>query len=219
MDNGENTPMTFVQKLENYWYHYKWHTILAVFALCVIAVCTSQCATKSETDVMIMYAGNFKVVTESASTPLKGVMSQDYNGDGENRVEVFQLIFAISGEDGEYEYVDAVSQTEEMQRLDIEFSSGNSVVYILHPYIYRQYKNLMCPLSQVLSEVPEGAADECGIPLSALRAYSETALGVYPADSILCVRNMRTEKNFISRPDNEEYYKNNLRFFRELVEY
>ena len=129
MDNK----MTFVQKLENFWYHYKWHTIIGVFALCTLAVCISQCSSRREPDAMIMFAGNFKVATETGLQPVENVMSGDYNGDGEKRADIFQLVLVISGEDGEYEYYDPVSQTEEIQRLDIEMSSGNSVVYILHP--------------------------------------------------------------------------------------
>ncbi len=219
MNNGENTKMTFVQKLENYWYHYKWQTIIGIFALCTLAVCISQCSSRSEPDAMIMFAGNYKVLNETRDVPLEAVMSEDYNGDGEKRADVFQLVLVISGNQDGYEYYDPVSQTEELQRLDIEFSSGNSVVYILHPYIYSQYRNVMRPLSEVLTEVPEYAIDEYGIPLSALAAYELTTLNAYPADAILCVRNMRTEDNFITRADDKEYYENNVKFFRELVEY
>lgn len=219
MDNGENTKMTFVQKLENYWYHYKWQTIIGIFALCTAATCVSQCSSRTEPDAMIMFAGNYKVLSETREIPVEDVMSEDYNGDGEKRVDVFQLVLVISGDNGEYEYYDPVSQTEELQRLDIEFSSGNSVVYILHPYIYSQYRNLMRPLEDVLTEVPEYALDEYGIELSELAAYESTTLNAYPADAVLCVRNMRTGDNFITRADDKEYYENNVKFFRELVEY
>lgn len=44
--------------LENYWYHYKWHTLAAIFIIIVVVVCTLQMCSREEIDVQIMYAGN-----------------------------------------------------------------------------------------------------------------------------------------------------------------
>lgn len=218
MKKGE-MQMTFLQKVENYWYHYKWHTLLGSFALILALVCIVQCAGNNESDAMIMYAGNFKVADEYRERPLESIMKEDYNGDGEKQIDVFQLVFNITEVGGEYEYYDVVAQTEELQRLEIEFTSGSSVIYILHPYIYSQYRNIMRPLSEVLDEVPEYAVDEYGIPMSELVSYMTTTLNFYPENSILCIRKKRETNNLISRPDDDEYYENNVKFFRDIVEY
>ncbi len=218
MDNNK-IQMTFVQKIENYWYHYKWHTIIGVFAFVIALICITQCAKKVEYDAMIMYAGNFKIAEEYREKTLENIMSEDYNGDGEKLVSVFQLVLNIAGKDGEYEYFDPVAQNEEIQRLEIELSAGDSVIYILHPYIYEQYKTMMRPLDQVLDQVPEYAIDEYGLPISEMFSYMNTTLNFYPENSIVCIRNMRTENTLVSRKDDPEYYENNVKFFRDLVEY
>ena len=215
----EKSGMTFVQKLENYWYHYKWHTILGAFALCVILVCTVQCASRREADAMVMYAGNFVVAQEYREKSFESIMSADYNGDGKKVVDVFQLVLNIVEVDGDYAYYDPVAQNEELQRLEIELSTGNSVIYILHPYIYEQYKDRMRPLSEVLDTVPDYAVDDRGVPVSELVAYMTTTMNFYPENSILCIRYERTDNNLLTRADDPQTYANTLRFFREIVNY
>lgn len=210
--------MTFTEKIENYWYHYKWPTIIGAFFIIVIAICTVQCATNKDADAMIMYAGNYAVPDDYKERSLEGIMKKDYNGDGEKRVDVFQLVLNVVEKSGEYEYYDAVGQNEELQRLEIEFYTGQSVIYILHPYIYEQYRNVMMPLSEILGEVPDGVAyDDRAIKLSELPSYSETTLGFYPEECVLCIRNKRTQDNLVSRKDRDEYYEANKRFFCDIV--
>ena len=217
---SEQNEMTFVQKLENFWYHYKWQTIIGVFFLVTITVCTVQCARNSDADVMIMYAGNYAVADSYREGSLENLMSEDYNGDGEKRCDVFQLVLNIVERGGEYEYYDAVGQNEELQRLEIEFYSGQSVIYVLHPFIYEQYKNVMADLSDVLENVPEDAMyDSKALKISSLDAYANTTLGFYPGECVICIRNMRKEDNLITKADKPEYYSANVRFMNELVSY
>ena len=47
----------FVSWLENYWYHYKWITLVVAFLVVVVAVCTIQSCTAKSSDINITYAG------------------------------------------------------------------------------------------------------------------------------------------------------------------
>lgn len=221
-----NTNMTFIQKLENFWYHYKWHTILGTFFAVLIAVCAVQCAGRSEPDAMVMYAGRIKNMIIPSSdnreeTMEDDVMSEDYNGDGEKKVEFFQLIIPISDVGGNYEYDDAVAQTnnQERQRMYTEVATGTSVVYLLHPFLYDEVKDMgvLRPLSEVLDDVPEYAVDEYGIPVSELIAYKRTNLRYFPENCILCIRYERT-KGAVN-PDDPGFYENNVRYFNDIVNY
>ena len=42
------------EKLENFWYHYKWHTITAVFVIVVGVILTLQLCTKVDFDLLFM---------------------------------------------------------------------------------------------------------------------------------------------------------------------
>ena len=53
------------EKLENFWYHYKWHTIAGLFAVICIVILTFQLCTKTSYDVNIIYAGEKSISTSS----------------------------------------------------------------------------------------------------------------------------------------------------------
>ena len=46
------------EKLENFWYHYKWHVIIIAFFVFVGAVSFTQCTQREEGDVTIVFAGS-----------------------------------------------------------------------------------------------------------------------------------------------------------------
>ena len=47
----------FLTRLDNFWYHYKWHSIAALFAVLVIIIIAVQISSKPSYDIHIMYAG------------------------------------------------------------------------------------------------------------------------------------------------------------------
>lgn len=56
---GEVTPpSTLKEKIQNFWYHYKWHSIVSIFLVAVVLVCTLQLCSKTEYDSYILYAGS-----------------------------------------------------------------------------------------------------------------------------------------------------------------
>ncbi len=57
-ESGEAPKQSFSKWLDNYWYHYKWHTIAVVFVIIVAIVCTVQLLNRSEYDAVIAYAGS-----------------------------------------------------------------------------------------------------------------------------------------------------------------
>ena len=223
----EKIRMTFVQKLENYWYHYKWHTLFGIFMVIIFGVCITQCASKTEPDAMVLYAGRLKnMITPSEDyrePSFESILDEDYNGDGEKIAEVFQLIIPIAEIGGEYELDDKAAQTNnsEYQRFYTEIATGNCVIYMLHPLLYEDVKEkgILRPLSEVLDEVPDYAVDEYGIPISELIAYRRTALRYYPEDCIICIRHERKKGSGAITYDDPEMYENCVKFFNDVIEY
>lgn len=92
---------------ENFFYHYKWHSIVALFLVCVILFCTLQTCTKTTFDSYVIYAGgkNLRVYDEAAGETLYrplcnaiGRYTEDFDGDG-NRHVSFLDIYLPSGEE------------------------------------------------------------------------------------------------------------------------
>lgn len=77
--------MTFKQKIENYWYHYKWHTIITVFFIITGLVCLVQCSTKEKPDDKALLYVNQNLLDNAANRLSEelGRYIDDYNQNGE----------------------------------------------------------------------------------------------------------------------------------------
>jgi hypothetical protein len=98
----ENTG--FSAWLDNFWYHYKWHTIIALFVVFVVTICTLQMCRKEESDVYVLYGGGkyisrqvedgnfceFDVITSSFKN-----ITKDYDEDGKIK-PLFYNIYLLS---------------------------------------------------------------------------------------------------------------------------
>ncbi len=74
------------QKLDHFWFYYKWHTIIALFAVFVLTVCFVQSCSKIGYDVAVLYAGPYEFNTgesELMASKLNEVLPRDFNKDGE----------------------------------------------------------------------------------------------------------------------------------------
>ena len=97
-------------KLDNFWYHYKWHTIITLFVVIVITVCAVQCAGNTDYDIQVLYAGNHHFARTASdggfSDYLETVSSfsdlaDDYNEDGEVNVSFLDLYCLKRGDRAE----------------------------------------------------------------------------------------------------------------------
>lgn len=93
--------------LENFFYHYKWHSIAALFLIFVILFCTLQTCTRTTFDSYVIYAGgkNLRIYDEAAGEalyrPVCNAMDKyvsDFDGDG-NRHVSFLDIYIPSGKE------------------------------------------------------------------------------------------------------------------------
>ena len=73
----------FLKWFDNFWYHYKVHTIIVLFALFVLIVCVLQtCTSSSGGDITIMYAGRGYMTTEQREgvrSVFNAVMPDDFD--------------------------------------------------------------------------------------------------------------------------------------------
>ncbi len=83
-------PVTFKDKLQNFWYHFKVHTILIAVSAVIIAIVTVQCATRERFDFSVLYF----TYTPALDIQLDGVeeyfekYASDLDGNGEVNVQV-----------------------------------------------------------------------------------------------------------------------------------
>ena len=228
----------FTKWFDNYWYHYKWTTIITVFVLFVVLVCTLQTCNKDKNDVSVLYAGpeyfmfNGEGVANIESA-LEYVLPDEAVGkDGKKQVAlVYHQIFSeeeikkIKEEavkNGEEAYIDAGFNSQNLQAFQNLILAGEYSVCLLSPYLYEMvgasggFRNL----SDVLGYTPEGAIDDTGIRLC------DTEFGRYypgvkdlPKDTILCLRSDVSVGTFLGGKKNEDQYKKSEMLFRAILEF
>lgn len=145
----QTAPVTFRAKWENYWYHYKFFTIIACILVVFVGYCIYSVVTKEKYDVAIMFvsAPEYQVQdTEPLETELKSY-AEDYDENGEINISVDGLTYDPEGETTNMDYYTAIQA-----RFTVSFSEGINLVYIMDETIYDLTKNTLHVEYEDLSE-------------------------------------------------------------------
>lgn len=121
---GENKvkPKGFKAKIENFWYHYKYHTIIFAVVFVTLAVSITQCCFKPDYDYKIIVATRSMTLSTpqlEAMTKELAKYGKDLNGDGE--VNLLLVDCTVDGNTSDYQSL--VAKQQKLQALlmtDIE---------------------------------------------------------------------------------------------------
>ena len=191
----------FIKKLDNFFYHYKWHSIIAAFLAIVLLVCCVQTCSKEKYDIEIMYAGPYdfyhNVQTRLDIESAFSDAAADAYGNANAKAN---LIFAWVDEEYESTNVPMFGQTSQNGR-DIytgEIQAGSILIYLLSPDLFYDtyYQNGFMPIDELIPDLPDdvyykndkGQINRCGILLSATSLGDDVGFSNLPKDTILCIR-------------------------------
>lgn len=195
----------FLKWLENYWYHYKWHTIIISFFVVVIAICAVQSISTTKYDVVVTYAGPQALNAEQRKQfdeVLCSILPPDSKGKTDKKAtlnmfrifseEQIKQITSETDSTGANGYVDRASNAEEFKTYTTHLSTGESSVYLLDPSLYEKLpEEHRVPLAELFGEdLPRGAmADGYGIRLGDTLFYKTSkVISTLPADTIICLK-------------------------------
>ncbi|MBQ9080234.1 MAG: hypothetical protein IJY27_04095 [Clostridia bacterium] len=223
----------FLKWLDNYWYHYKVPTIIVLFSLFVVIVCTFQmCTTSEKYDVTVLYTGPYLMTSSERSgviNVLNTAMSEDLDQDGHKSVELitYQVMSeqqlrdmaAETDENGKPLYeVNRTYYTKEYENYSNMMMTGEFAVCMLDPWLYEGLANAdrLKKLTDVFGEIPEGAVGEYGVRLgdTALYQYYD-ALKILPEDTVVCL----LLPYVFGANSKEETYAKSIQMFRDMVEF
>lgn len=220
---------------DNYWYHYKWQTLIALFFIVFIAVSVQQCASNVDDDVTILYAGPVQFTgnqTLEMSSALKAVMSEDYNGDGVLQAEIYSILLLTDKQvedaktnanaDGEVLVYNQQTLNDNRTKFSTQIFAGETVICLLDPNWYSDvYKSGgFAKLKDILGYEPDYMIDECSVYLKDTPfAQYFTAMQAFPDDTILCVRTLSTVTSFLSQSSQQQNYENQLDMFRCIMNF
>ncbi len=97
-------PKTPKEKWDNFWFQYKWHTIIIVALAAVLSVLIAQCATRTVYDYEVVYFSYTATLDEQVKliADYLTLDAEDLNGDGEVNVQVVNCSFSKTSGDVQY---------------------------------------------------------------------------------------------------------------------
>ena len=221
--------------LDNFWYHYKWVTLVTAFFTVTLLIIIIQMITKTNPDSNILYGGPAVLTanqTKEIENAFNALLPEDFNGDGE-KITSLQAITLMTKEQIAKAEAEAAENSsvfvynpQSLENNKTSFStqlfSGEYVICLIDP---EQYKNAykaggFAPLSELFGEnnIPEYAYDDCALLLSETN-FSKffTAISVFPDDTLICVRKISSVSAIKGKSKAEREYNNQLRLFYSII--
>lgn len=228
----------FSEKIENFFYHYKWHTIVALFLVFTIVVCSFQMCSKVEYDIHIMYAGG-RDIKKTASEgdiseyqKLNGAILQytsDFNNDGSRNSNLLTL-YVPSAEDlesiknsGAGLEPNTALILDNTKMLDQYILYGEYVVCFLSEDLFLQYCSKELRLFAEIKPFTNGNDEDYeyvnpyGIKLGSTELYSKAGMQLLPENTVICLRVYSDVYSRFNKADNEENYLRSQELLRNML--
>ena len=239
--DGEIKPSSpLITRLENFWYHYKWHTIVALVILIMATVLILQTCSRVSYDAYILYAGPYEIKKTSqngdiapyseALSSLKRVC-EDYDNDGNVNVTL-QNLFVLNNEEAEELYdlnpgysVNTTLVQEDTKSLSQNMLYGDYYLCFLSERLFLEYEEryggaMFCPVSDYLS--PDGEyelASAGGVYLRSLGIYSLPEICNLPEDTVVCLRSLSEVSSKLNKSESREAFSRGEDVFKNILEY
>lgn len=126
--------MTAGQWLENYWYHYKWHTVIGLFLVLTLAVGITQCALRTQYDQNCVLYCN-RTVSDNASLALQQELTAlipDSDGNGQALFEVYNVSYDADNTSPQS------ADFSNAQKIMVLCSTADYVLYAVDEYGYNR---------------------------------------------------------------------------------
>ena len=193
----------FLKWLDNYWYHYKWPTVVAAFFLFVGIVCFAQCSTREQGDATVTFAGGYTMTAEEHAKILDVLNAiAPEKADGEGQMSVLLSAYSIytedelkkayTDEDGKldvYAYNNAKQVSKDhLNTFGTYVMTGESAVWLVSEYVYevQNLQKIAVPLSELYETVPVSAYDGYAIRLADTELYQYyDVLKILPEDTLI----------------------------------
>lgn len=196
-------PRTFKERLQNFWYHYKWPTIIAFILLIVIVGASASTCVREDFDISVMIAGPVELGGQTTRDIANSVetLSKDYDENGEASVGVNVLYIAnyedLRDSDNPVSGNLAALSKQNRETFQLEVMTGTYLICILSEELWKEVNDAdgFLPITDYL---PDGDAYEnatyyggdvkTGIRLGDTDFGSMLGVSTLPDDMILCIR-------------------------------
>ena len=224
--NGLNTTeKSFGKKLDNYWYHYKWHTIVGAILAVFILICTVQMCSKDRYDCHLLYAGPAvfgQQAHQEAVKTLSTLLPGDYDGNGRLTPD-FTMVTYVSPDRAAdyvangYNYDPGINR-QSKQTFSAELMNGQCLIYFMDLSLYedtREY-GYFVPLTDIFASSPACAYDEYALTYRDTPFAKQNPALSFPSDTVVCLR-VKSSVSGKTVRDWEDVYAFHVEMFQNLV--
>ena len=246
MEENRNTDtygqatMSFKEKWENYWYHYKWHTIVAVVTLIMFTVLILQTCQREEYDVHAVYAGShrFSRLSQDGDIPKYNSMlttlkkfTSDHNGDGAVSVDLRDLYVMTEGEIAELLSKDPDADINESLIAEDTDTLGTLLLYseyflvFISEELFMSYEATyegalfeeIAQYTDTDSGIEYEYASSHGIYLGSLPFHEEAEVCDLPANTVVCIRKLSEVASALDKNGNTEHHNRAEQMLRNIL--
>ena len=241
-ENKEAAPVAkrgFSVWLDNFWYHYKWQTIIAIFAIVIVTVCTLQMCDKESYDSYILYAGDKEIsrtgkdgdITTEYETFLASLsrIAPDRDGNGVKNVSLKDLFLLTSSQLEEAEKledkeVNYVLQNNNMEMFSTTITYSDYFLCFLSKELYEENKTIdgISVFENLTSSVSGSSAvlyDDFALLLSSTAFYSLPGICELPEDTVVCVRAVSPLASQFNGEKSQKHHDAAMEAFKNIVNY
>ena len=222
-------------KLENFWYHYKWHTIAAVAAVVIIAICVAQFVRQKDYDIYVMYAGgeSFSRKSENGDIPEYNMFvnalkahAEDYDGDGEVLLSLSDLFIPSPEEKAELGAdADFSSMSSDVKTLNDRMLYSEYYVFFVSKYVFDEYHvrsdtEMFAPIARYCPEGNDFRFEgESAVYLASTPLYELPTFSSMPEDTLICIRINSEISSRFGKKKNAEIYRRSEEYLTSLLSY
>jgi len=193
-----------IKWLDNYWYHYKWVTIIVGVFAAILIFCIVNTGSGIEDDIQILYAGP-DVLTDTQVEQMErsfaDLLKEDYNGDGKKSVNIVNITIMsdeqlkaaeeAAEKEGQTVIYDPALRTKAISQMKSLMGTGAVIICLLDPYVYGCCEEgTFITLEKALGTKHEKSNDDYSI--SFFDTDFKNAFGAFSVlseDVLLCIRN------------------------------
>lgn len=217
-------------KIENFFYHYKWHTIFVLFFAVVITIMAVQMVNREEYDIKVMYAGP-EIISDAENAKVEAALVEIANigSDKPKKNAMMYDLLVLNDKQVQeiYEkYGNTVSNqtiTQNKEAFTYQVLSDEFFLLFLAPECYETYRKQDCivPLSvmgiNAESEIYQFRHDEYSFVLCDLDAalFYREAFTSFPPDTLVCIKRVNT----MNGGNGKEVQATHIEIFKKLINF